>query len=221
MNWDLSWPWLTLGNGFAGWIKWIQWFEFTGVLGGSVWILLINILIFQIIKNKGSKPLSRDVALVLIVLAIPASWSVYRYYTWKEVENPLNVVVLQPNIDPYNEKFSGMSSDAQLDQLSDDDRLLLLKFVCAFAWTDLTVTEGERRFVERLMNGMDLSENDRQTVNSWLDVAPPPSTIEADQVPPEHRRGFVEAVRALIYADGEVDAEERERFEKLKAGLRL
>ena len=106
-----------------------------------------------------------------------------------------------------------------LEKLSDDDRLMLLKFVCAFAWTDLTVTEGERRFVERLMNKMHLSDDDRATVEGWLEVAPPPNAIKPELVPPEHRRVFVEAVRALIYSDGEVDVEERERFEKLKRSL--
>ncbi|HSM46585.1 MAG TPA: hypothetical protein VK872_02115, partial [Draconibacterium sp.] len=34
-RWDIQWPWLTLGNGFANNVKIIQWYEFTGVLGGS------------------------------------------------------------------------------------------------------------------------------------------------------------------------------------------
>jgi hypothetical protein len=38
-------------------------------------------------------------------------------------------------------------------------------------------------------------------------------------VPREHRLLFIDAVRALIYADGSVDAEERERFERLQAAL--
>lgn len=106
-----------------------------------------------------------------------------------------------------------------LQDLSAEDRLLLLKFVCAFAWTDLTVTDGERRFVERLVGKLELGAEDRATVGAWLDVAPPPSAIDPSLVPSEHRRVFVEAVRALIYSDGEVDDEERDRFEKLKGAL--
>ena len=108
-----------------------------------------------------------------------------------------------------------------LDELSDKDRLLLLEFVCAFAWTDLTVTDGERRFVERLMQRMSLGDQDRQTVEGWLSIAPAPGSLDAQQVPREHRRLFAEAVRALIYSDGEVDAEEREQFEKLQRSLGL
>ena len=48
----LPWPWLTLGNGFANSVKIIQWYEFTGVLGGSVWILSANVLISPVFVGK-------------------------------------------------------------------------------------------------------------------------------------------------------------------------
>ena len=51
LDWDLSWPWLTLGNGFAAYTKLIQWYEFTGVFGGGLWILVSNILIFLFLKQ--------------------------------------------------------------------------------------------------------------------------------------------------------------------------
>ena len=54
--WDFSWPWLNLGNVFSEKIDWIQWYEFTGSFGGTLWVLVINILIFKIlckiIENK-------------------------------------------------------------------------------------------------------------------------------------------------------------------------
>jgi uncharacterized tellurite resistance protein B-like protein len=105
------------------------------------------------------------------------------------------------------------------EQLSRDDRLLLLRFVCAFAWTDLQIHEGERNFVERLIERMQLSSDDRAEALAYLHVAPSPEATNPKLVPKEHRQVFIEAVRALIYADGEVDAEERERFEKLRAVL--
>ena len=39
LNWQLSWPWLTLGNVFAKKTCWIQWYEITGTCGGSLWVL--------------------------------------------------------------------------------------------------------------------------------------------------------------------------------------
>ena len=52
LNWDLSWPWLILGNVFASTTYLIQWYEFTGVLGGTLLILLINILFLKAIISK-------------------------------------------------------------------------------------------------------------------------------------------------------------------------
>jgi hypothetical protein len=37
------------------------------------------------------------------------------------------------------------------DALTRDERLMLLRFVCAFAWTDLEITPRERAFMERLV----------------------------------------------------------------------
>lgn len=105
------------------------------------------------------------------------------------------------------------------EQLSREDRLLLLRFVCAFAWTDLEIKEGERKFVQRLMDRMQLSPDDRQEVEGYLHVAPSPESTNPKLVPHAHRLVFVDAIRALIYADGDVDAEERARFEKLQAAL--
>lgn len=105
------------------------------------------------------------------------------------------------------------------EQLSRDDRLLLCRFVCAFAWTDLEIKDGERKFVQRLMDRMQLSADDRKEVEGYLHVAPSPESTNPKLVPAAHRRIFIDAVRALIYADGEVDSEERQRFEQLQAAL--
>ena len=66
---------------------------------------------------------------------------------------------------------------------------------------------------------MQLSADDRAEALSYLHVAPSPEATNPKLVPKEHRRVFIESVRALIYADGDVDDEERERFEKLKTAL--
>jgi apolipoprotein N-acyltransferase len=46
-NWDIEWPWLNLGNGFANSIKMVQWYEYTGTLGGSLWVLMMNVFAIQ------------------------------------------------------------------------------------------------------------------------------------------------------------------------------
>lgn len=105
----LPWPWLTLGNGLSNSIQIIQWYEFTGVLGGSLWILLVNILIAEVVrkaKQKNSKKQIASSVLLITAVVLPILISAYRYLNYKENERELTVVALQPNIDPYTEKFN-------------------------------------------------------------------------------------------------------------------
>lgn len=115
-TWQVSWPWLTLGNSFADNIKYIQWYSVTGTLGGSLWILLTNILLFRLlisVVNKEKFVLKLAVLLLLIILPICLSLSLYKGVQKRESSLPKKeVVVLQPNIDPFNIKFSS-SQDAQ------------------------------------------------------------------------------------------------------------
>ena len=44
---EISWPWTTLGFGFGNSTSIVQWYEYSGVLGGSLWVLVSNLLIFR------------------------------------------------------------------------------------------------------------------------------------------------------------------------------
>jgi apolipoprotein N-acyltransferase len=108
-HWDIEWPWLHLGNGFANNVKMVQWYEYTGVFGGTLWVLLINILLFKIllnVKNKASiQQFIYPVSGFVIILIVPLSISLPMYSSYTEVENPKNIVVIQPNVDPYSEEY--------------------------------------------------------------------------------------------------------------------
>ena len=111
LHWELSWPWLTLGNVFSTQPMWIQWYEWTGSLGGSLWILSVNILITQWLLT-GEEKRRKKMYSVLLLIVIPCAVSAIRYYTYTEAGKTIRVISTQPNIDPYNEKFSGMSNEA-------------------------------------------------------------------------------------------------------------
>jgi apolipoprotein N-acyltransferase len=119
-HWDIEWPWLTLGNGFANNIKIIQWYEYTGFLGGSLWVLLMNIVLFKIgriwLEKKAAIELVFPVFVFLLLLVLPIGFSVYRYNTYSEMENPKNVVIVQPNIDPYSERYDEIAENEKLEK---------------------------------------------------------------------------------------------------------
>ena len=120
MNWDLSWSWLNLGNGFASWYKVVQWYEFTGALGGTLWILISNVVITQLIVSYQKQEIQKynqQLNTVVILILLPVVSSLIMYVSYREKEAPVKIAVIQPNIDPYNEKFSGMTSTEQLDRI--------------------------------------------------------------------------------------------------------
>lgn len=102
-QWDLAWVWLTLGNSLASVHFLVQWYEYTGVLGGSLWILGANVLIFHIWQNTENR-LTNCIFLILWLL-LPACLSLYLYFNYLEKGKLTEIVVVQPDIDPYTEKF--------------------------------------------------------------------------------------------------------------------
>jgi apolipoprotein N-acyltransferase len=121
LNWELTWPWLQLGNGFASAIKSIQWYEYTGAFGGTLWMLAINVLLFKLLKMRFEKLPSTDiikfsiVPLSILVIPVILSWFIYQNY--KEANKPISVLVIQPNVDPYGEKFKPEYRDVIWDKL--------------------------------------------------------------------------------------------------------
>jgi len=109
LNWDLTWPWLQLGNGFAGWYPLIQWYEITGVLGGTLWILAGNLALWEWFR-KGRNASLKALAFPVLWLLLPMGAALLRYYSYKEMGSQARVLCIQPNFDPYTEKFIGSAN---------------------------------------------------------------------------------------------------------------
>lgn len=114
-NWDFSWPWLTLGNVFSDHIGWIQWYEFTGVFGGSLWVLVVNFLLFNLyefyLKNRNLKLVLKKSIVPILGILLPLIASYVIYNQVKIPDHKIEVIVLQPNIDPYEAKYNSTNND--------------------------------------------------------------------------------------------------------------
>jgi apolipoprotein N-acyltransferase len=120
---EVNWPWLNLGNGFANDIHFIQWYEFTGAFGGTFWVLLVNVLGFHLLKHiihhRNIRGKLIQASILAGVLLLPTGYSLIRFSSFQEKNNPKEIVVLQPNIDPYGAKFGGMEMERQMEILLD------------------------------------------------------------------------------------------------------
>ena len=121
---EISWPWLVLGNSFARTTWAVQWYEYTGALGGSLWIWLCNLGIFGLMTNLSTGRWSEwnikarsaaVIGLLTLLIAPPViSSSIGKRYktSMDDPSQQLDVLIIQPNIDPYN-KFKAMSQEQQ------------------------------------------------------------------------------------------------------------
>jgi apolipoprotein N-acyltransferase len=108
LNINLISPWLNLGNGLSKDIMFIQWYEATGTAGGSLWILSSNLFLTRFLVNSRVRKRKNRFPLViwLSLIIIPSIISITRYYTIKQnKEDTSEVLIIQPNTDPYTEKF--------------------------------------------------------------------------------------------------------------------
>ncbi len=149
LHWDITWPWLTLGNGFAAAPQWVQWYEYTGFLGGSVWVWGVNLLFFNILIKNYELKIKKDfvpvtatsrrdttplgsflifnsqflilLSVPLLAILLPVGLSYLIGAGYQEKGPTAEVVVVQPNLDPYVEKFEGgprfIPYDEQLTRL--------------------------------------------------------------------------------------------------------
>lgn len=109
LNWEMSWPWFNLGNGFAKFPEWVQWYEITGAFGGTLWILLGNMIIFYYLYaylNTKKKKYSKQLAIyTLLWIGLPMAISYAMYYSYEEKGEEITALILQPELDSYTEKY--------------------------------------------------------------------------------------------------------------------
>ena len=119
-TWDLAFPWMNLGNGFAQSHYLVQWYEYTGVYGGTYWVLMSNLLIVETYlafkRNDLQKRKYMLVGRSIAHAVLPIIVSLLIYFNYSEKSNPANIVVVQPNIDPY-EKFGSLNTSIQIERM--------------------------------------------------------------------------------------------------------
>ena len=120
---EISWPWLVLGNSFARSTWAVQWYEFTGSLGGSLWIWASNLGLFGLLVSLSDGSFfewngkARATALIgyasLFIIPLTVSPVIGSQYKDSMTEgDQLPVLIVQPDIDPYN-KFQALTQEQQ------------------------------------------------------------------------------------------------------------
>jgi apolipoprotein N-acyltransferase len=182
LHWDITWPWLTLGNGFAAAPQWVQWYEYTGFLGGSVWVWVVNLLVFwALLQNevgqvrdvtsisRKTKPAFFSFLIPTLAVVLPIGLSYAIGAAYQEKGPATEVVVVQPNFDPYAEKFSG--SPAYVPYAQQITRMLALSAQQLTPNTHLVVWP-ETALEESHWESTIEREPDIQRIRQWLNEHP-------------------------------------------------
>jgi apolipoprotein N-acyltransferase len=118
---DLSWPWLSLGNGLAGNVMLIQWYEYTGATGGSVWVLSVNLLIYSTFSSFRRQSTDRSTkklaSLLAVTILVPVIISLHLFNVRENDGDRVGFLILQPGLDPYEDKFDGSGSYERMEGL--------------------------------------------------------------------------------------------------------
>ena len=198
LNWDFSWPWLNLGNVFSENIKIIQWYEYTGVFGGSLWVLISNFVSYNLLKKLiNNENFKSDTIYLSVIILIPIIVSLIIYTNIDIEEEKIKTVIIQPNIDPYNEKFNRSNDqnlrylESILNDVKNRNSLVILpetyfsdgSLISSLNYS--TLIEGlkiiRERYETEILTGIELYEvfNDSSRVkkysnrlenNRWLDL---------------------------------------------------
>ncbi len=109
MNGELAFPWLMLGSGFAQTVWAVQWYEYLGSYGGTLWVLLSNIFLYEAISARKNRLLWASTA-AIIFIPILISLAIWKNYDISQNEH-VTAHIVQPNFDPYTEKFKTSQSE--------------------------------------------------------------------------------------------------------------
>lgn len=113
----MTFPWLLLGHGFSGDAWAVQWYEYTGIFGGTLWVLCSNIAIFEILRTRTT---TAKVRAAIITIA-PIILSLALLLSYKPSERHAEISVIQPNVPCYEDE---RAAKGKLDPTADIKRLM-------------------------------------------------------------------------------------------------
>ncbi len=111
---DLSFPWLTLGNGLSHFTYFIQAADIIGALGISLLIVLINVLLYKAILLRAQiKKAIVPLAAAGLIFCIMLAYGYLRVSNYDLSSEKIKVGIVQPDLDPWD-KWAGGGIDNML-----------------------------------------------------------------------------------------------------------
>lgn len=177
-NWDLAWPWLTLGNGWSNQTTVIQYISVTGVLGISFWIVAASALFYRSISNQSRFILYCAVAVLLIfpIFSMISSLSMP-----DENGESLVVAIVQPNSDSYDEPYGGHATlDDLLTKILMQTGTVVSDETDVIIWPENAIMGSlpmQNRYFNRIRDSLRVWETELITGSGFVEYFPEPDSL--------------------------------------------
>jgi apolipoprotein N-acyltransferase len=110
---DLSFPWLTLGNGLSHFTAFIQIADIIGALGLSLVVVLLNVLLYKFYINfKDRRKLSYyNLCGMILIYSLILLYGFIKINNYKISNRKIKAGLIQPNINPWEKWNTGSLTD--------------------------------------------------------------------------------------------------------------
>lgn len=114
---DLSFPWLSLGNGLSLFTTFIQIADIVGQLGLTLVIVMLNVLIYNsVTAYKINKKLFYLHTSIVLLIFIPILiYGIVKLTPTEQISSKIKVGLIQPNLNPW-EKWKGGNINELVDE---------------------------------------------------------------------------------------------------------
>lgn len=138
-RWDLAYPYLLLGNGLSTAPYLVQWYEYTGVLGGSLWVLAVNILLYSIITTT-HKVKNGLIALTVVIIPISVSFYITPNSEIDEKEKTF-ISVLHSSVDARSVKYN-ISTDSLISRYAREHQIQPSEKISLIVWPESALPDA-------------------------------------------------------------------------------
>jgi uncharacterized membrane protein YebE (DUF533 family) len=97
----------------------------------------------------------------------------------------------------------------------------VIRVWAALAWADDVIVDQERAAMRRLIDGAELSDDERETALSWLDNKVELETANLEDLSERARHGIYRAAVRLASVDQDFADEEKKFLSRLRDGLSI
>ena len=174
---DLGFPWVLLGVSQVGYLPLIQYVDLFGIFGVSFWLVLVNIVLFQLWQKRTAL----GMAAVVILFAVPLAYGIQRM-SETHGDRSMRVGVAQPNLEPLAKEFRPFETHfavlkGQTIQVHEAGaRLAVWPETAVPAYFHLRVNQHYRDLVQDLSDSLDIHI---YTGANHLEIGPPRRTYNA------------------------------------------